>query len=188
MLGHEVAHATAEHAAERIEREHLTNVAAAIVAGGVAFTPGQYSASWRCSAPLRLASVQPITGVRGGPHRTRLHGEGGLRPAPGGGLLEAHAAGVEGKEPPEFLSDHPSDEHRIERIEKWLPEAERAYTPLLAPDTDQAITTRFSCCYLSHSGPRRRQVRAHAPRRLGALEQLGDQRRSARGAVAVTGR
>jgi len=34
-----------------------------------------------------------------------------------------------GKEPPEFASDHPSDEHRIERIETWLPEAERAYTP-----------------------------------------------------------
>ena len=42
VLGHEVAHATAEHAAERIEREHLTRVAAAIIAGGVAFTPGQY--------------------------------------------------------------------------------------------------------------------------------------------------
>jgi len=41
VLGHEVAHATAEHAAERIEREHLTRVAAAIVAGGVAFTPRQ---------------------------------------------------------------------------------------------------------------------------------------------------
>ena len=42
VLGHDVAHATAEHSAERIEREHLTRVAAAIVAGGVAFTPGQY--------------------------------------------------------------------------------------------------------------------------------------------------
>jgi predicted Zn-dependent protease len=42
VLGHEVAHATAEHSAERIEREHLTRVAAAIVAGGVAFTPAQY--------------------------------------------------------------------------------------------------------------------------------------------------
>src|SRR5690242_13268708 len=42
VLGHEVAHATAEHAAERIEREHLTKIAAAIIAGGVAFTPRQY--------------------------------------------------------------------------------------------------------------------------------------------------
>src|SRR5262245_29663645 len=35
VLGHEVAHATAEHVAERIEREHLNEVAAAIIAGGV---------------------------------------------------------------------------------------------------------------------------------------------------------
>src|SRR5207249_2817890 len=42
VLGHEVAHATAEHVAERIEREHLTQAAAAIIAGGVAFTPAQY--------------------------------------------------------------------------------------------------------------------------------------------------
>jgi Zn-dependent protease with chaperone function len=34
-----------------------------------------------------------------------------------------------GKEPPEFASDHPSDAHRIQRIQKWMPEAERAYTP-----------------------------------------------------------
>jgi predicted Zn-dependent protease len=33
------------------------------------------------------------------------------------------------KEPREFLSDHPSDSHRIQRIEKWLPDAGRAFTP-----------------------------------------------------------
>src|SRR6185312_2504290 len=43
VLGHEVAHATAEHVAERIERQHLTEVAVAIIAGGVAFTPAQYA-------------------------------------------------------------------------------------------------------------------------------------------------
>jgi predicted Zn-dependent protease len=32
-----------------------------------------------------------------------------------------------GQEPPEFLSDHPSDAHRVERIEGWLPQAEREY-------------------------------------------------------------
>jgi hypothetical protein len=33
------------------------------------------------------------------------------------------------KAPPEFLSDHPSDAHRVERIRGWLPEAEREYQP-----------------------------------------------------------
>src|SRR5262249_16599745 len=43
VLGHEVSHATAEHVAERIEREHLTEIAAAIIAGGVAVTPAGYA-------------------------------------------------------------------------------------------------------------------------------------------------
>ena len=28
-----------------------------------------------------------------------------------------------GREPPEILSDHPSDAHRIQDIEKWIPKA-----------------------------------------------------------------
>jgi predicted Zn-dependent protease len=36
---------------------------------------------------------------------------------------------AKGKEPPEFASDHPSDEHRIQRIKRWMPEAEAAYSP-----------------------------------------------------------
>ena len=31
-----------------------------------------------------------------------------------------------GKEPPEFASDHPSTARRVEQVEGWLPEAERA--------------------------------------------------------------
>ena len=38
----------------------------------------------------------------------------------------------QGKEPPEFASDHPSDQNRIERIENWLPQAEREYRPAQA--------------------------------------------------------
>ena len=128
VLGHEVAHATAEHVAERIERNHLTEVAAAIIAGGVAFTPAQFV---RVTALLGVGAglpVQPLAGVRGGSHRAGLHGESGLRPTSGGRVLEAHAARIEGKEPPEFLSDHPSDAHRVQRVRGWLPEAEREYS------------------------------------------------------------
>ena len=39
------------------------------------------------------------------------------------------ARASKGKEPPEFLSDHPSDAHRVERVRGWMPEAERAYRP-----------------------------------------------------------
>ena len=43
VLGHEVAHATAEHGAEPVRQQCMTTTAAAILAGAVAFTPGQYA-------------------------------------------------------------------------------------------------------------------------------------------------
>src|SRR5262249_32967233 len=58
VLGHEVAHATAEHVAERLERNHLTEVAAAIIAGGVAFTPEQFV---RVTALLGVGSSLPFS-------------------------------------------------------------------------------------------------------------------------------
>jgi len=127
VLGHEVAHATAEHVAERIEREHLTEVAAAIIAGGVAFTPAQYvrvlalvdagaSLPFSRSQESEADHIGLVYMARAGydPHQALAFWKRMLRAS-------------KGKEPPEFLSDHPSDAHRVERIRGWLPEAERAF-------------------------------------------------------------
>jgi predicted Zn-dependent protease len=129
VLGHEVAHATAEHAAERIERQHLTRIAAAIIAGGVAVTPGQYVhvlallgvGGAAASLPFSRAQESEADHIglvymakaRYDPRRAVAFWKRMLRAS-------------KGKEPPEFASDHPSDQHRIERIKGWLPEAERA--------------------------------------------------------------
>jgi predicted Zn-dependent protease len=132
VLGHEVAHATAEHSAERIEREHLTKVAAAIIAGGVAFTPSQYvhvlallgvggaaaSLPFSRSQESEADHIGLVYMARAGydPHQALAFWKRMLRAS-------------KGKEPPEFLSDHPSDAHRVEHVRSWLPEAEHAYTP-----------------------------------------------------------
>jgi metalloendopeptidase OMA1, mitochondrial len=129
VLGHEVAHATAEHSAERIEREHLTKVAAAIIAGGVAFTPSQYL---RVVALLGAADSLPFSRSQESEadHIGLVYmARAGYDPRQAVGFWKRMARASKGKEPPEFASDHPSDAHRIERIEKWLPEAEQAYTP-----------------------------------------------------------
>ena len=128
VLGHEVAHATAEHAAERIEREHLTNVAAAIIAGGVAFTPAQYL---RVVALLGAADSLPFSRSQESEadHIGLVYmARAGYDPRQAVAFWMRMQRASRGKEPPEFASDHPSDEHRIERIENWLPEAEREYT------------------------------------------------------------
>jgi metalloendopeptidase OMA1, mitochondrial len=132
VLGHEVAHATAEHVAERIERQHLTRVAAIIIAGGVAFTPSQY---------VRVIALLGVGGTAASLPFSRSQeseadhiglvymARAGYNPRQAVAFWKRMLRASKGKEPPEFASDHPSDAHRIERIKKWLPEAERAYTP-----------------------------------------------------------
>jgi predicted Zn-dependent protease len=132
VLGHEVAHATAEHAAERIERQHLTRIAAAIIAGGVAFTPRQYL---RVAALLGAADTLPFSRSQESEadHIGLVYmARAGYQPRQAVAFWKRMQQASKGNAPPEILSDHPSDAHRIDRIEKWLPEAERAYTPARA--------------------------------------------------------
>jgi metalloendopeptidase OMA1, mitochondrial len=128
VLGHEVAHATAEHVAERIERNHLTEVAAAIIAGGVAFTPAQFV---RVQALLDVGSSLPFSRSQESEadHIGLIYmARAGYDPRQALAFWKRMQRAAQGQEPPEFLSDHPSDAHRVERIRGWLPEAERAYS------------------------------------------------------------
>jgi metalloendopeptidase OMA1, mitochondrial len=130
VLGHEVSHATAEHVAERMEREHLTEVAAAIIAGGVAFTPGQFA---RVSALVDLGASLPFSRAQESEadHIGLIYmARAGYNPHQAVSFWKRMRRAAKGKEPPEFLSDHPSDAHRVQRVESWLPEAERAYRPV----------------------------------------------------------
>jgi predicted Zn-dependent protease len=127
VLGHEVAHATAEHSAERIEREKLSKVAAAIVAGGVAFTPAQY-----LRVVALLGGADSLSFSRSQESEADHIGlvymaRAGYDPRLAVPFWQRMQRAARGKEPPEWLSDHPSDAHRIQRIRQWMPEAEKAY-------------------------------------------------------------
>jgi predicted Zn-dependent protease len=127
VLGHEVAHATAEHVAERIERQHLTEVAAVIIAGGTAFTPGQFA---RITALLGVGAGLPFSRSQESEadHIGLVYmARAGYDPHEAVAFWKRMQRASKGHEPPEFLSDHPSDVHRVERVEGWLPQAERAY-------------------------------------------------------------
>jgi len=132
VLGHEVAHATAEHVAERLERQHLTRVAAAIIAGGVAVTPGQYARVVALLGAGGAAASLPFSRKQESEadHIGLVYmARAGYDPRQAVAFWKRMARASKGKEPPEFASDHPSDQHRIERVQAWLPEAERAYKP-----------------------------------------------------------
>jgi metalloendopeptidase OMA1, mitochondrial len=128
VLGHEVAHATAEHVAERLERNHLTEVAATIIAGGVAFTPEQFV---RVTALLGVGSSLPFSRKQESEadHIGLVYmARAGYDPHQALAFWQRMQRASRGKEPPEFLSDHPSDAHRVQRVQGWLPEAEREYS------------------------------------------------------------
>jgi predicted Zn-dependent protease len=132
VLGHEVAHATAEHVAERIERQHLTEIAASIIAGGVAVSPAGY---------IRIRALLGVGGAAASLPFSRSQeseadhigliymARAGYNPQQAVAFWKRMLHASKGKEPPEFASDHPSDAHRVARIREWLPEAERAYKP-----------------------------------------------------------
>jgi predicted Zn-dependent protease len=132
VLGHEVAHATAEHVAERIERQHLAEIATAILAGGVAVTPNQYV---RVRALLGVGAAAASLPFSRSQESEADHiglvymARAGYNPREALAFWKRMLRASKGKEPPEFASDHPSDKHRVERIQEWLPEAERAYKP-----------------------------------------------------------
>jgi predicted Zn-dependent protease len=132
VLGHEVAHATAEHVAERIERQHLTEVVATILAGGVAVTPGQFI---RIRALLGVGTAAASLPFSRSQESEADHiglvymARAGFDPRQALAFWKRMLRAQRGKQPPEFASDHPSDEHRVEQVRGWLPEAERAYRP-----------------------------------------------------------
>ena len=132
MLGHEVAHATAEHGAERVRQQRMTTTAAAILAGGVAFTPGQYA---KVMALLGASSQVGTSLPWGRAQESEADHIGLVYMARAG--YDPHAAvafwnrmkRAGTKQPPELLSDHPSHAHRVRQIEGWMPEAERQHRP-----------------------------------------------------------
>jgi len=133
VLGHEVAHATAEHVAERLERQHLIKVALAIIAGGVAFTPAQYVHVLAALGVGASAASLPFSRSQESEadHIGLVYmARAGYDPHQALAFWKRMVKASKGKEPPEFASDHPSDQHRVERIQQWLPEAERAYKPV----------------------------------------------------------
>ena len=136
VMGHEIAHAVAKHSVERASRGVLINVATQvtdILSGG------------------KISQVNRTTGMNTVGLLTQL---GILNPfnrkqeseADYLGLIFSSLSGYDirettkiwermkeankGKEPPEFMSTHPSSENRIKKINEWLNEIILEYPPI----------------------------------------------------------
>jgi len=132
VLGHEVAHAVAEHGAERIFRRQLTDTAVQFAAGAFAEDPAQFrqiagllgagaqvglSLPWSREQESEADQIGLIYMARAGyDPREAVTFWQRMEEASGGGAR-----------PPEYLSTHPESTTRIEQIEGWLPQALEEY-------------------------------------------------------------
>lgn len=128
VLGHEVAHAVAEHGAERIFKQQLTDTAVQFAAGAFADDPVEF----RNIAGLLGAGAQVGLNL---PWSREQESESdhigliymaraGYDPRAAVGFWERMEEATGGQQrPPEYLSTHPESTTRIEQIKEWLPEA-----------------------------------------------------------------
>lgn len=140
VMAHEIAHAIAQHGAERMLQEQLTRIgllAVSATLGGLdPAARGTVLALFGAGAQLGV--LLPFSrDMESEADRIGLvyMARAGYNPEAAIGFWERMAAAREGPEPPEYASTHPSSASRIAAIQKWLPEAMEEYRKTLRAPT-----------------------------------------------------
>jgi predicted Zn-dependent protease len=128
VMGHEIAHAIANHGGERMSQGLLQQM------GGVALSVALKDKA-ESTQQLALAAYGVGSNTFGILPFSRLHeteadklgiifmAMAGYNPQEAPKFWQRMAALNKGKKPPEFLSTHPSDQTRIDNLNKAMPEA-----------------------------------------------------------------
>ncbi len=115
VLAHEISHALAHHGAERLSRSELMQLGEAGLLAAV--QAGKPEATKVAGAALGLGGQLGVEL----PFSRQQESETAVD------FWQRMLAYSKGKEPPAFLSDHPSSEQRIADIKRELPEAKAAF-------------------------------------------------------------
>ena len=140
VLGHEVAHATLRHGKQRYARAMNENLLGLVV-GGAAIIGGQLLCkNDTCKTLTALGGAAAGFAVaffdrkfsRGDESEADHYGQiymakAGYEPSESIKLWERMSAAMGNKAPPEWMSTHPSDEHRRAGLTASLPNAETIY-------------------------------------------------------------
>jgi len=131
VLGHEMAHATSRHGAQRVLQQNLAQTAMTGIA--VSLSDMDYGKQRAVMGALGAGTQFGVLMPFGREHESE---------ADHIGLIYMARAGYDpresirfwermerqgGSQPPEFLSSHPSHGHRIQQLQSWLPQAEQEY-------------------------------------------------------------
>ncbi len=127
VMGHEIAHAIAEHGNERMSQEMLRQMGGVALSVAVKDQPEQTQALWFAAYGLgsEVGIMLPYSRI----HESEADHMGLIfmamagydpREAP---VFWGRMAEAGGPKPPEWMSTHPSDETRINNLNAWMPEA-----------------------------------------------------------------
>ena len=135
-MGHEVAHAVAKHSVERASRGVLLNTGAKIIdiaSGGVLSDINRTTGMDTVGLLAQLGIMNPFN--------RKQESEADYL-----GLIFSSLSGYDirettkvwermkeankGKEPPEWMSTHPSSLRRIENLKQWIPQIVLEYPPI----------------------------------------------------------
>lgn len=132
VMGHEIAHAIAEHGNERLSQELLRAAGSVGLSVALKDQPEETQALWMMvyGVGTEVGAMLPYSRL----HETEADHLGLIFMAMAGYNPEASVAfwkrmsSNSGQKPPEFLSTHPADQTRINNLNKWMPEAKKYYT------------------------------------------------------------
>lgn len=134
VMGHEVAHAIAEHGGERMSQGLLTQLGGMALEAALDEKPEETKMLWMTAFGLgaQVGVLLPFSRL----HESEADHLGlifmamaGYNPNEAVAFWERMAKLKGGAAPPEFLSTHPSDQTRIKDIKKHLPDAMKYYKP-----------------------------------------------------------
>ncbi len=132
VMGHEISHAVAEHGNERMSQGLLAQFGGAALGEALSTQPAATKQLWmsvygvgaQYGAILPYSRLQESEADRLG---LIFMAMAGYDPHEAVTLWQRMAAQKGGQAPPEFLSTHPADATRIEKIKSLMPEAMRYY-------------------------------------------------------------
>jgi len=136
VMGHEIAHAVAKHSVERASRNVATNVVLQvtdILSGGKLSTVNRTTGMNTVGLLTQMGILNPFNRKQEseadylGIIFSSLSGYD-IREAPK--LWKRMKESNKGKEPPEFMSTHPSSDNRIKKLNEWMNEVTLKYPPI----------------------------------------------------------
>jgi predicted Zn-dependent protease len=131
VLGHEMAHATSRHGAQRVLQQNLAQTAMTGIA--VSLSDMDYDKQRAIMGALGAGAQFGVLMPFGREHESEADHIGLIYMARAGYDPEESIRFWErmersgGAQPPEFLSTHPSHGHRIQQLQTWMPQALEAY-------------------------------------------------------------